>query len=292
MSLIVQVNGGGAGNGSGGGGGQQPQSYHLQQNRDPQPSIITQIGSPGLPNQPTLSVIGRVPPGQHLSGLTRLTGGAPHLVQQHPQPLRMVHIPGGASIPVSAAALTALSAGGSGTTVTFPATSIRHMLPQSNAVRPTPQLPRSPIRQQHQTLVRHSIQPGNMIHHEPPSLPQQLSQHRTVHVARGGHIRAFQPMKVSTQGGCAQIITGQRPQTLTMLQHTPGTGTLMAGIPSAGILTGSANLLRFPLQIQQSPLPFQPISNQPVPMVNPTATIWPPNLSYRQLFPDSPDNDE
>ena len=96
MSLIVQVNGTGP---AGTGTGQQQAGLHLPHRE--QATIVTQIPSPGpslqqVVSQPPLSVLSRVA-NQQLSGLTRITtaGGAQHVVQHHPPPLRMVHLPNG-----------------------------------------------------------------------------------------------------------------------------------------------------------------------------------------------------
>lgn len=301
MSLIVQVNA----NGAGAGAAPQQPGHHLPHRE--QATLVTQIPSPTLQtSQPPLSVLSRVA-NQQLSGLTRITtaGGAQHVVQHHPPPLRMVHLPNGNQIPVSAATFSALSAGNNVvTTVALPTSpapvSIRQILPQTPVGRP-PQLPRSPVRQ-HQLpqtpILRHQMTAGNNMTHHQRLMPGQ-----------GPAMRTYHQMKVGGPAGTIMVTQRQQQPTLTMLPQAPSPG-MLPNVPSPGMMSAGSNLMTFPLKIQSAPMPAlhqhqhqHQLQQQqqhhpqqmsvPIPSVvsSSSSTILPPNTLHHQLFPASSHND-
>ena len=300
MSLIVQVNGNGGG---GTGSAQQQPGIHLPHRE--QPSIVTQIPSPSLQtSQPPLSVLSRVA-NQQLSGLTRITtgGGAQHVVQHHPPPLRMVHLPNGNQIPVSAATFSALSGNNVVTTVALPTSpapvAIRHVLPQTPVGRP-PQLPRSPVRQ-------HQLPQTPILRHQMTVSPNLTHQHQQQRLMPSqGQLRTYHQMKVN--GPAGTIMVTQRQPTL-MLPQSPSPGMLPT-VPSPGLMPAGTNLMTFPLKIQSAPMPPQHQQQQqqyhhqhqqlqqqhlsvPIPSVvsSTSSTILPPNTLHHQLFPSVSHND-
>jgi hypothetical protein len=290
MSLIVQVNG----TGGGGVAAPPPQAgLLLPPHRDPAATLVTQIPSPTTAlqaaPQPQLSVLSRVA-NQQLASLTRITsaaGGAQHVVQHHPPPLRMVHIPNGGPIPVSAAfsGIPASAVNNVGP--------IRQILPQAPVGRP-PQLPRSPVRQlplSQAQILRHPLATAS------PVAPSSVAAHHQRIVTGQGHLRAFQQMKVA---GAPIMMTQRQPPALAMMPHAPN-AALHPSVPSPGMMPAAPNLLAFPLKIQSAPpLPAPPPPPQHLPhltvpsMVSSgSCPILPPNTQHHQLFPAAPqDPDE
>ena len=300
MSLIVQVNG----NGTGTVVPSNPQPPPQQPGHHMTQSLVTQIPSPTLQaSQPPLSVLSRVA-NQQLTNLARL-GSQHHVVQHHPQPLRMVHLPNGSP---------AFAANGVVTSVALPSSptpvAIRQILPQTPMGRP-PQLPRSPLRQ-HQLpqapILRHQVAPAS-----PSGVPhhhhhhQQLQQ-RLVAAPGQGQMRTYHPMKVGTPPGTIMLTQRQQLQqpTLAMLPQAPSPGHLPS-VPSPGLMPVQAtNLMTFPLKIQSAPLPMpsgaaasphslpQPHLSVPTPILSSSGcAILPPNTLHHQLFPASHnDSDE
>ena len=308
MSLIVQVNGNGGGPGPAPpqppGPPQQQTSHHMTQ------SLVTQIPSPTptlQASQPPLSVLSRVA-NQQLTNLARL-GSQHHVVQHHPQPLRMVHLPNGNPAFATNSVVTSVALPSSPTPV-----AIRQILPQTPVgVGRPPQLPRSPLRQ-HQLpqapILRHQMAPASPsgVHHHHHH--HQHQQQRLVAAAGQGQMRTYHPMKVGgppAPAGTIMVTQRQQlqPPTLAMLPQAPSPGHLPS-VPSPGLMPVQAtNLMTFPLKIQSAPLPMpsaaasphslpQPHLSAPTPILSSSGcAILPPNTLHHQLFPASNnDSDE
>ena len=213
-----------------------PQPHRqLQQTVVQQPSTVTRVA-------PTL-ITG------HASGTHQ------HVVQHHPPPLRMVHLPAGAtSVTGGTANLTtriAVSASGSisshvpPTTVSLPQSpapiAIRHALPQSPLARTTPvsntgvcsQLPRSPVRHPQPQLPQTPVAGGA---NQPTTL---LTTSRSPHSAPPAHLSS------------ASIITHHQQSGNTVVNRT--------ALPLASVLA-SANQQR---QLQQQLVTQRVLSTGP-----------------------------
>ena len=287
MSLIVQVNG----NGTGTVVPSNPQPPPQQPGHHMTQSLVTQIPSPTptlQTTQPPLSVLSRVA-NQQLTSLARL-GAQHHVVQHHPPPLRMVHLPNGNPTFTTNNVVTSVALPSS-----TPMT-IRQILPQTPVGRP-PQLPRSPVRQ-HQLpqtpILRHQMAPAS---------PSGVPQHQRL-VAGQGQMRTYHQMKVGSAPAGTIMMTQRQQPTLTMLQQAPNSA-MFPSVPSPGLLpTQATNLMTFPLKLQPAVLPpphqhhqtlqhHQPqthLSVQPLPAPphvssSNSCTILPPNTLHHQLFP-------
>jgi hypothetical protein len=262
-------------------------------------SLVTQIPSPTpalQASQPPLSVLSRVA-NQQLTNFTRI-GSQHHVVQHHPQPLRMVHLSNGNPTFAANNVVTSVALPSSPTPV-----SIRQILPQTPVGRP-PQLPRSPLRhhQLPQTpIMRHQMAPAS-----PSGVPLHHQQQRLV--AGQGQMRTYHQMKVGNAPPGTIMVTPRQQPTLAMLPQAPSPGHLPS-VPSPGLLPVQAtNLMTFPLKIQSVPMqpvshPVPPHLSAPAPAPAPppappvlsssSCAILPPNTLHHQLFPASNnDSDE